>query len=99
MKAIAQFMLMNSTELQNPQRKLCGKCLWLSYVFGSVFACAKSAHVSEPLTRFADFVSNNFPQTVRFFCVSLCSQGPQQQYTVNFMHYSVTLWAYLLKFS
>ena len=49
---------MNSTEVQKPRRKLDENCLWLSYVFGSVFVCAKSAHVSEALTRFADFVSN-----------------------------------------
>ena len=37
---------MNSTEVQNPRRKLDDKCLCLPYVFGSVLACAiKSAHV------------------------------------------------------
>ena len=35
---------MNSTEVHNPQRKL-DKCLCLSYMFGSVLACAKPAHI------------------------------------------------------
>ena len=44
--------LMNNTdsEVQNPQRKLDDKCLCLSYVFGSVLACAKSAHVFQKLS-------------------------------------------------
>ena len=41
---------MNSTEVQNPQRKLYDKCLCLPYVFGSVLACAKSAHVFQKLS-------------------------------------------------
>ena len=42
---------MNSTEVQNPRRKL--------DVFGPVLVCAKPAHVFQKLsyTRFADFVS------------------------------------------
>ena len=40
---------MNSTEAQNLRRKLDDKCLCLSYVFGSVLACAKSAHVFQKL--------------------------------------------------
>jgi len=39
---------MNSTEVQNPRRKLDDK--FLSYVFGSVFACAKSAHMFQKLS-------------------------------------------------
>ena len=71
--------VMNSTEVQNPRRKL--------DVFGSVLACAKSAHCfRSSLTRFADFVSLSslitLPQTVRLFYVSLRSQAPKQQYTV-----------------
>ena len=53
---------MNNTEMQNPWRKLNDKILCLShvsYVYDSVLACAKSAHVFQKLTRFADFVSNN----------------------------------------
>ena len=41
---------MNSTEVQNPRRKLYHKCLRLPYVFGSVLACAKSAHVFQKLS-------------------------------------------------
>ena len=41
---------MNSTEVQNPRRKLYDKCLCLPYVFGSVLACAKSAHVFQKLS-------------------------------------------------
>ena len=40
-----KLVVMNSTEVQNPRRKLDDKCLCLSYVFGSVLACAKSDHV------------------------------------------------------
>ena len=57
---------MNSTEVQNPRRKLDDKCLHLSYVFGSVLACAKSAHVLQKL-RFADFVSNNSSSDTKAF--------------------------------
>ena len=39
--ALQDLLLMNSTEVQNPQRKLDDKCLCLSYVFSSVLACAK----------------------------------------------------------
>ena len=50
---------MNSSEAQNPRRKLDDKCLCLSYVFSSVLACAKSAHVFQSsLIRFVDFVFN-----------------------------------------
>ena len=41
---------MNSTEVQNPQRKLDDKCLCLSYVFSFVLVCAKSAHVFQKLS-------------------------------------------------
>ena len=40
-------VLMNSTEVQNLRHKLDDKCLCLSYVFRSVLACAKSAHVFQ----------------------------------------------------
>ena len=42
---------MNSTEVQNPQRKLDDKCLCLSNVFGSVLACMCKvcSRVSEAL--------------------------------------------------
>jgi len=50
---------MNSTEVQNPRRKLDVKVLCLSYVFGSVLACAKSAHVFQKLSYSADFVSTD----------------------------------------
>ena len=71
---------MNSTEVQNPRRKL--------DVFGSVLACAKSAHVflklSYSLCGLCLSLSSliTLPQTVRLLYVSLCSQAPKQQYTV-----------------
>ena len=80
---------MNSTEVQNPRRKLYDKCLCLLYVFGSVLACAiKSAHVFQELSyslrglclSLSSLIT--LPQTVRLFYVSLRSQAPQQQYTV-----------------
>ena len=42
---------MNSTEVQNPRRKLYDKCLCLSHVFGSVLACncKVCSRVSEAL--------------------------------------------------
>ena len=58
--------------MQNPWRKLNDKILCLShvsYVFDSVLACAKSAHVFQKLTRFADFVSNNSSSDSLFHCV------------------------------
>ena len=45
-----KLVVMNSTEVQNPRRKLDDKCLCLSCVFGSVLACAKSAHVFQKLS-------------------------------------------------
>ena len=44
------YNLMNSTEVQNPRRKLDDKCSCLSYVFGSALASAKSAHVFQKLS-------------------------------------------------
>ena len=81
--------IMNSTEVQTPQRKLDEKCLCLPYVFGSVPACAiKSAHMFQELSyslrglclSLSSLIT--LPQTVRLFYVSLRSQAPQQQYTV-----------------
>ena len=80
---------MNSTEMQNPWRKLDDKCLCLPYVFSSVLACAiKSAHVFQELSyslrglclSLSSLIT--LPQTVRLFYISLHSQAPQQQYTV-----------------
>ena len=94
-------MEMNTTEEQNPRHKLDDKCLWLSYVFSSVLACAKSAHVFQKLSHslrrhcLSLFSLATCPQTVKLFYVSLHSQAPQQQYTVHCMHYSITLWACL----
>ena len=80
---------MNSTEVQNSRRKLDDKCLCLPYVFGSVLACAiKSAHVFQELSYSLHGICLSLsslitlPQTVRPFYISLCSQAPQQQYTV-----------------
>ena len=76
---------MNSTEVQNPQHKLddvfmlCHMCSVLSLLVQSLLNSSL----------------NTLPQTVRLFYVSLRSQAPQQQYTVNCMHYGITLWAYL----
>ena len=86
---------MNSTEVQKPRHKLDDKCLWLSYVFGSVFVCAKSAHIFQKLKLALQTLSLiTLAQTVRLFYLSLCSQAPQEQYTVICMHYGITLWAY-----
>ena len=76
---------MNSTEVQNPRRKL--------DVFSSVLACAKSDDVFQnlsyslcgPCLSLSSLYSITLPQTVRLFDVSLCSQAPQQQYTVLFL--------------
>ena len=40
-------IVMNSTEVRNPRRKLDDK---LPYVFSSVLACAKSAHMFQKLS-------------------------------------------------
>ena len=50
MHNVAFSISLNSTEVQNPRRKLNDKCLCLSYVFSSVLACAKSAHVFQKLS-------------------------------------------------
>jgi len=73
---------MNSTEVQHPRHKLDDKCLCLLYVFGSVLACAKSAHMFQKLSYSLCGLSLQLitlPQTVRLFYVSLHSQAPQQQ--------------------
>ena len=61
------------------------KLSYLPYVFGSVLACAKSAHLFQKLyyslcglcLSLSSLVT--LPQTVRLFYISLCSQAPQQQ--------------------
>ena len=85
-----RYITMNSTEVQNPRHRLDDKRSCLSNVFGSVLACAKSAHV---FCYSLCGLCLTLPQTVRLFYVSLRSQTPQQQYTVHCMHYSITLWA------
>ena len=62
-------------------------CLVLFLPVQSLLTCFRSF-----LTRFADFVSTS---DTKAFYVSLRSQGPQQQYIVHWMHYGITLWAYL----
>ena len=60
---------MNSTEVQNPRHGLDDKHSCLSNVFGSVLACAKSAHV------FCYSLSGlclTLPQTVRGFSTFHC---------------------------
>ena len=61
---------MNSTEVQNPRCKLDDKCLCLSYVFGSVLACAKSAHVFQKLSYFIWHKNNSllFNNKLLFLC-------------------------------
>ena len=86
---------MSSTEVQNPQYKLDNKCLCLSCVFGSVLACAKSAHMSQKLSYSLCGLCLTLPQTLRLFYVSLRFQAPQQQYIVHCMRYGITLWVYL----
>ena len=36
--------------------------------------------------------SLTLPQTVRLFIISLCSQAPQQQYTVAFLFFNMKAW-------
>ena len=78
---------MNSTKVQNPQRKL--------DVFSSVLVCAKSDHVFQKLSyslcrlclslrHFVTIFYNPLSDR-RLFNVSLRSQAPQQQYTVLFL--------------
>ena len=70
-------------------------------MFGSVLACAKSAHVFQKIScslcGLSLYKLITLPQTVRLFYVSLRSQASQQQYTIHCMHihYDITLWAYL----
>ena len=52
--SVPLYIKMNSTEVENPQCKLDDKCLCLLYAFGSVLTCAKSAHVLQKLSYFAD---------------------------------------------
>ena len=65
---------MNSTEVQNPRRKLDDKCLRLSNVFGSVLACAKSAHMFQKL-RFVNFVSNSSSSDSKAFLHFIAFSG------------------------
>ena len=65
---------MNSTEVQNPRRKL--------DVFGSVLACAKSDHVSEALllalrTSSLSFVTNNSSSDSKAFLRFIAFSGSQ----------------------
>ena len=60
----------NSTEVQNPRRKL--------DVFGSFLACAKPAHVFQKLSYLLCGLCLSLSQTVRLFYVSLHSQALQQ---------------------
>ena len=82
---------MNSTEVQNPQRKLMclclSMCLVLFFPLQSLLMCFRSSLLLALRTLSLLIV----PQTVRLFYVSLHSQAPQQQYTVHCMHYSPTL--------
>ena len=85
---------MNSTEVQNHRHKLDDKCLCRCLV-PFLPACAKAA-VFQKLSYSLCGLCLTLPQTVRLFYVSLRSQAPQQQYTIQCMHYSIyTLWAYL----
>ena len=65
---------MNSTEVQNPWCKLDDKCLGLPYVFGSVLACANSAHVFQKLS----FLTNNSSSDSKAFLSFIAFSGPQQ---------------------
>ena len=77
-------LLINSTEVQNPRHNLDGKYLCLSYVFGSVFTCAKSAHVSQKLSySFCRLVFNNFSSDTETFLRFIAFSAPQQQYIVE----------------
>ena len=64
-------------------------------MFGSILACMYKvcSRVSEALL-LTLLTLITLPQTVRLFYVSLHSQAPQQQYTVHYLHYGITLWAY-----
>ena len=59
---------MNSTEVQNPRHKLDDKCSCLSYVFSSILACAKSAHVfQKPSYSLCGLLSNNSSSDTKAF--------------------------------
>jgi len=63
----------NSTEVQNPRCKLDDVFMLIICVFGSVLACAKSAHVFQ--THFADFVSNNSSSDSKAFLHFIAFSG------------------------
>ena len=84
----------NSTEVQNPQRKLDDKYLCLSYVFGSVLACICKvcSRVSEALLLALLIVSNNSSSDSKAFLRFIAFSGSP---TAVHRPYSITLWAYL----
>ena len=95
-------MTMNSTGVQNPRRKLDGKCLCLSYVFSSVLACAKSAHVFQKLSDSLcglclSFLTNNSSSDTKTFLRFIVFSGfpTAISYIVHCMHHGITQWAYL----
>ena len=99
---------MNSTEVQNPRRKL--------DVFSSLLACAKSDHVFQKLSyslcglclslslhnsssdskAFLHFIAfSGSPTAVHCaFLVSMQRHGHSHQLSLH-VHYGITLWAYL----
>ena len=90
---------MNSTEVQNPRRKLDDKCLYLTYVFGSVLACAiKSAHVIQELsyslrrTLSLSFVTNNSSSDSKAFLRFIAFSGSPTAVHRAFLFFDAKAW-------
>ena len=86
---ISSFKSMNSTEVQNPRCKL--------DVFGSVLACAKSAHVSEALllalrTLSLSFVTNNSSSDSKAFLRFIAFSGSPTVVHRAFLFFDVKAW-------
>ena len=86
-----------NTKVQNFRCKL-DKCLCLSCVWVLACMCKVCSRVSESFLltlQTLSLANNSFSDTKAFLLLPVHSQAPQQQYIVHFMHYSITLWAYL----
>ena len=90
---------MNSTEVQNPRRKLDDKVFMLIICvrFCSCL-CKVCSCVSEALLlalRTLSLTNNSSSDSKGFSTFHCVLRLPQQQYTLHCMHYGITLWAYL----
>ena len=89
---------MNSTEVQNPRRKLDDKCLCLPYVFGSVLACAiKSAHVFQELSYSLrrlclSFLTNNSSSDSKAFLRFIAFSGSPTAVHRAFLFFDAKAW-------